>query len=215
MVPRSRGNNLKEIWASYFFDGKEEAHGNIEAGVLANLGDKRTHATLDAFERRKSGERQSEIFEKGLDGFTFSPDGYRQIHGYLFQDVYEWAGEDRQCTLGKGGSTFSQPHYIDMTLEDIFTEINEDKNLKGLSAEDFSARSAEYMNRLNGVHAFREGNGRTNRTFLHMLGEEAGHKININPDKSRNRCLPAMYWPPCPGRHGQARRCRGYSRRAR
>ena len=49
-----------------------------------------------------------------------------------------------------------------------------------LGREEFSTRAAVLMVELNGVHPFREGNGRTQRVFITELAQEAGHKLDFS-----------------------------------
>jgi fido (protein-threonine AMPylation protein) len=53
-----------------------------------------------------------------------------------------------------------------------------------MTAEQFVGRAAEHVSELNAVHPFREGNGRTQRLLLEVMGQNAGHPVdlqNINP----------------------------------
>jgi cell filamentation protein len=87
----------------------------------------------------------------------------RGIHRYLFQDVYEWAGEFRTVDIAKGNSYFAHVPYIESTLKDLFERLSKGQHLHGLNQEGFADRVAEVLGTLNAVHAFREGNGRTQR----------------------------------------------------
>ena len=51
--------------------------------------------------------------------------------------------------------------------------------MRDLSAEEFAARAADHISELNAIHPFREGNGRTQRAFLFMLGRQAGHEVDM------------------------------------
>jgi fido (protein-threonine AMPylation protein) len=60
-----------------------------------------------------------------------------------------------------------------------FAAINAENNLRGLTADQFAARSAEHTCELNAVHPFLDGNGRAQRAFLELLAEQAGHEIDL------------------------------------
>lgn len=180
-----RGSTVDERWNSYFWENNpnehiDPTHGKTDKDVLKNKHGVRNGDDLEILERRLTAARQREMTDNRLEDFSFTPDGYRLIHYHLFQDVYDWAGEDRESVLHKGFSAFTAPEYIDDYLVDIFQEIRDSDNLKGLSQEEFSERAAEYMNRLNSTHPFREGNGRTSRCFLKELSIEAGHEIDLD-----------------------------------
>jgi cell filamentation protein len=52
--------------------------------------------------------------------------------------------------------------------------------LRGLSRDEFAERAAEVMIQINGVHAFRKGNGRTQRVSVCELAGEAGHQLDFS-----------------------------------
>lgn len=111
--------------------------------------------------------------------FPLTPDGYRALHKHLFQDLYEWAGQDRTVNIGKQGSLFAHAPYIANGLNAVFKELGEKNDFRGLSREEFFDRLGHHMNELNAVHPFREGNGRTMRLHAAQIAREAGHPIRI------------------------------------
>lgn len=52
--------------------------------------------------------------------------------------------------------------------------------LRNLDAQTFSRTAAHFLAELNAIHAFREGNGRSQLTFFAMLADDAGHPLNID-----------------------------------
>jgi cell filamentation protein len=118
----------------------------------------------------------------------------KAIHHHLFQDVYEWAGRtrDERVMLSDGtiasepvlrkvdGQPFMQGPLIADTLERITGKLRDENYLRGLGREDFANRAAALMVDLNGVHPFREGNGRTQRVFITELAREAGHRLDFS-----------------------------------
>jgi cell filamentation protein len=108
----------------------------------------------------------------------------REIHRYMLQDVYDWAGEYRTVNTGRTGP-FCKSEYIGIELDKRFATINAEDNLRGLTAAQFVARAAEHMCELNAIHPFLDGNGRALRAFLEVLARQAGHAIDlarIDPD---------------------------------
>lgn len=60
------------------------------------------------------------------------------------------------------------------------------KHLKGTTPDTFADKAAHFLADLNAIHPFREGNGRTQLTFLTLLAETAGHPLTmerLDPDK--------------------------------
>jgi cell filamentation protein len=116
---------------------------------------------------------------------------YRAIHHHLFQDVYDWAGEVRAIRIGKGGNWFCYPEYIDAEMNRIFHDLAAANYLIGLSPRAFSVHAAHVLAEINAVHPFREGNGRTQLTFLAVLAEHAGFAFDDDV-LGRYRVLDAM-----------------------
>jgi cell filamentation protein len=52
--------------------------------------------------------------------------------------------------------------------------------LRNLDAETFSRNAAHFLAELNAIHAFREGNGRSQLTFFAVLADNAGYPPNID-----------------------------------
>ena len=87
--------------------------------------------------------------------------GLKQIHGYLFEGLYEFAGKVRDKNVSKGGFAFANCSYFN----EIFANIESMPD----STED------EILNKyieMNIVHPFMEGNGRATRIWLDMLLKE-------------------------------------------
>ena len=118
----------------------------------------------------------------------------KAIHRHLFRDVYEWAGRtrDERVMLSDGaiaseavlrkvdGEPFIQGPLIADCLERITGKLRDENYLRGLGREDFSNRAAALLVELNGVHAFREGNGRTQRVFISELAQDTSHKLDFS-----------------------------------
>ena len=71
--------------------------------ILKNIPGLRSQKTLDRFEADRVGQRSLELVENPLSGL-FDVAHLQRIHGYLFQDVYEWAGSFRTVDIAKGNS---------------------------------------------------------------------------------------------------------------
>lgn len=60
----------------------------------------------------------------------------------------------------------------------VFSELDRENYLKGLSADAFIDRLAYFYDQLNYIHPFREGNGRVQRIFWSRVAKDAGYHIN-------------------------------------
>lgn len=143
--------------------------------VLKNKADLCDAEALNAYERVASADALLTL----PDDFPFTPDGYRSIHRYLFQDVYDWAGQDRTVDIAKPGAYFCHAQYIASQLEQRFEKITAELACwNDLPDADFAARVAVHVCELNAIHPFREGNGRTLRAWLGLVGARTGHAID-------------------------------------
>jgi len=143
--------------------------------ILRNKLDIRDADLVEEAERQLTLQRLRE----GVPRVPLTPVGYQAIHRHLFQDLYEWAGEFRTVNIAKGGHMFCLAPHIETQLAQRFDLINQENNLRGLTAEQFAARAAEHLVELNAIHPFRDGNGRTQRSFLEELGRQAGHPVDL------------------------------------
>jgi cell filamentation protein len=149
--------------------------------VLINRLGLRSQSELDAFEAEVSAERATQPLPAGRTSYAH----YRAIHKHLFGDVYAWAGKVRTVRISKGGSAFCYPEHIDREMRRLFSTLSAQKHLKGLDARTFAARAAHFLAELNAIHPFREGNGRTQLSFLVELAEHAGHSIPMRDLKPK------------------------------
>jgi cell filamentation protein len=105
---------------------------------------------------------------------------YRAIHHHLFQDVYGWAGRYRTVRLAKGTSMFCYPEHIAREMTRVFSDLKSQAYLRGRSRREFARGAAHFLADLNAIHPFREGNGRTQLTFLALLADYAGHPLDLD-----------------------------------
>jgi cell filamentation protein len=118
--------------------------------------------------------------EEPLPRGRLSASHYRAIHHHLFQDVYTWAGKDRTVRLSKGESAFCYPEHIAAEMKRVFSLLKQQHFLQAQSLHDFGRNAAHFLAELNAIHPFREGNGRTQLTFLALLADQAGHPLDLD-----------------------------------
>ncbi|MCC8097641.1 MAG: Fic family protein [Eubacterium sp.] len=111
-------------------------------------------------EEEISKKRALELFESGkmdsLEAEKFS--SLREIHRFLFGDIYDFAGEIRNVNLAKGGFRFASVMYLNEALKSI-------DNMPQSSFEEITEKYVE----MNIAHPFREGNGRSMRIWLDLM----------------------------------------------
>lgn len=146
--------------------------------TLVNLVGATTPDELDRKETPYVEARLIELAERPVSR-TFDLKHLREIHRRLFQDVYPWAGETRTIDMHRpGGPSFVKWQDIPGELDIIATEVRDRGHLRGLEPTAFAAQAALIYNGLNTTHAFREGNGRTQRAWLSDLAELAGYSFD-------------------------------------
>lgn len=149
--------------------------------VLRNIPGLRDAARLAAFEASKTAQRIYEIRQEPLPG-RFDSSHLKAIHHYVFT----WAGKFRTTVLGKAAQIgvpptwFTAPYLLDEEAERIFGALHRANLLRGLGRVPFARQCAQLMARINNLHPFREGNGRTQRLFIHSMARAAGHELHFD-----------------------------------
>jgi len=100
------------------------------------------------------------------------------IHKYLFQDVYEWAGELRTVNMSKGQFSFARVVSLESDMTEIHSKLLTENFLRDLDKEQFVEKFTEIYRDLNALHPFRDGNARATREFIGQLAREAGYTLD-------------------------------------
>lgn len=149
--------------------------------ILKNRFGTKNQKELDILEHEYSDYRVAQILSLDTLEITgFGINTLSRIHRHLFSDVYDWAGKPRTEDIAKGGMAFMHFEDIVSAARSIKPYIEERNDFKGLESGEFIRQIANVHSFLNTVHLFREGNGRTNRTFLKLLARSAGYEIHYS-----------------------------------
>ena len=147
--------------------------------VLKNKFDIRNEKQLDIMEQSVTSmliaKAAIEIPFENVD-FEF----YKNIHKYVFADIYDWAGTIRTVNMSKKGTNFCPADKIEERGQRIFQRLMELDFLKGIKGDDFIIEFTDLYCDLNYLHPFREGNGRTQRLFLSMLVSNLGMSLDFS-----------------------------------
>lgn len=107
-----------------------------------------------------------------------------KMHHYIFQDLYDWAGEPRVIAIYKeedvlGGMSveYSDPFDITKDTHFILSDMRK-KAWKNMTREQAATEFCDSLARLWKVHPFREGNTRTTITFCCQYADEIGLNMN-------------------------------------
>ena len=104
----------------------------------------------------------------------------KNLHRYVFSDIYNWAGNIRTVNMSKKGTNFCDYKEIELNGNRIFCRLVNTDFLKRLHARDFLDEFTDIFCELNFLHPFREGNGRIQRLFLTMLLKNLDKKIDFS-----------------------------------
>ena len=119
-------------------------------------------------EERISKKKAAELFENGmldtLEAGTF--ESLKAIHKYLFEDIYDFAGELRNVNIAKGNFRFVPLMYLEAALA----------NIDKMPQSTFDEIVEKYVE-MNIAHPFREGNGRSTRIWLDCIFKKEIGKV--------------------------------------
>ena len=101
------------------------------------------------------------------------------IHRLLFAGIFEWAGQFRTTDIDKEGTDFLPAAELETAIEQLFADLASENLLRDLPREQFIGHLAQYYARLNYIHPFREGNGRTQRLFWGQVALHAGWTVDF------------------------------------
>ncbi|MBQ8182603.1 MAG: Fic family protein [Clostridia bacterium] len=111
---------------------------------------------------------------------TYDFEHYKQIHEYLFKDLYVWAGQIRTVDISKKGTYFTSVEDIEAIAEACFNRLKSCNYFKNLEFDEFIENIVDFYCTTNMLHPFREGNGRTQRVFIAQLIRFCGYDINFS-----------------------------------
>ncbi len=136
---------------------------------------------LRTLEEAYAHSRIQELAETPVEG-RFDYDHMKAIHGHIFQDVYEWAGQERVGPDGfmtkDGHAYYPAGPALTAAAEAEYAKLASKDFLRGLEPKEFVDQLAESWGELNVIHFAREGNTRSQFVFFSQLAEQAGYRID-------------------------------------
>lgn len=125
-------------------------------------------AELARIEEKISKKRAKELFESGalnrMEAGTF--EALAEIHKYLFEEIYDFAGEIRNVNISKGNFRFAPVMYLQAATE----------NIEKMPQSTYDEIIEKYVE-MNAAHPFREGNGRSTRIWLDLILKKEINKV--------------------------------------
>ena len=140
-----------------------------------------------------------------IDNFELSADYLKYVHKYLFQDVYEFAGEFRNINFSKHEKILNNDSvaYGDCkTLKESLEydiSLEKEKNYKDMNVVEVINNITKFSSSIWQVHPFREGNTRTIALFIEKYLISLGYEVDntLFKDKSvyfRNALVRSNYF---------------------
>ena len=141
---------------------------------------------LDIRDEQKLSEAEAAIVFGKLTMLKQTPvqgefdfEHYKQLHHFLFCDIYDWAGQIRDINLSKKGTDFVSADQIDACAKSCFQRLQSFR-AEELSQRELAEEVADFYHTINMLHPFREGNGRVQRAFFEQWAEERlGCSLNL------------------------------------
>jgi len=138
---------------------------------------------LARIEEKISKKKAMQLFESGyldsLEAGKFV--ALSEIHKYLFEEIYDFAGKVRSVNLAKGNFRFAPVMYLGVALDNI-------ESMPQLNYDEIIEKYVE----MNIVHPFRDGNGRSTRIWLDLILKKELCKIIDWSKVDKNDYLLAM-----------------------
>lgn len=151
--------------------------------VLRNLLDIKNEKLLEEAESSITYVKLLDIDDK-ICGDVFDYQRIKDIHAYIFGDLYEWAGKERGINIVKGervlgGDTvrYADTNSIETEMEAALKELNQ-VNWEVLDISETAELFSKLIAKIWQIHPFREGNTRTIITFATQFAERHGFRMN-------------------------------------
>ncbi|MCL2111566.1 MAG: Fic family protein [Clostridiales bacterium] len=162
----------------YKYNDSDYVYTDPKTGVLRNKHGIEDEQLLHITESLDATTRLIELAAKPIK--IKSADSLLKIHGYIFQDTYDWAGKVRTVEISKQGKPFHPTDRFDAGFLYVNNLIDEYRGL-GDEPRALAKCLALILDAVNTLHPFREGNGRTQREFIRTLALEKGYRLDLNP----------------------------------
>ncbi|MDO4887757.1 MAG: Fic family protein [Actinomycetaceae bacterium] len=184
----ARKTSPQRAWDDYFIPGTFVLR-NKFTGPGYPYGES-DPARLQQLEEQFTSIRLAELRIDPLPG-RFDYDHMKAIHHHIFQDVYEWAGQERTAPTDgpmtkEGHAYYPAGPALTAAAEAQYVKIAEANYLRGLDRGAIVTELAERWGELNVVHSFREGNTRAQFVFFFELCEQAGYCLDTEAFRPGN-----------------------------
>ncbi len=147
--------------------------------TLVNKLDIKDSKLLEEYEKSTVALKLLSLEKQGISG-NFDMTHFSNIHKFLFDEIYLFAGLFRTENIAKDNFRFAEWEYIESELNKLLDNLKNENYLQNLDKHSLAERLAYYTAELNVLHPFREGNGRTTREFIRQLALKNNYYLNFN-----------------------------------
>lgn len=166
----------RKQYYSYQYEDPDNIYTYPNSKVLINKLDEQDFEKLQQSEYRMVASQVLKLIAQPIE--VRSMKDILKIHEFLFQDLYWWAGKYRTVNISKQGHTFmamqsfgTAESYMNSLLQDYYKNAN--------TRDEIIKHLALILDNENYLHPFREGNGRTQREVIRVLGLVKGYESEI------------------------------------
>ena len=145
--------------------------------VLKNKLNIRDRDELKRAEEEITALKQYMLMESPING-RFTKTQLMNIHRFLFEDIYPFAGHIRREQISKGDTMFFPPHLIGQELDKVFFKLHSEKMMHEKDRKHQIEHLSYIMSELNIIHPFREGNGRSIRELIRCMALHYGFSLD-------------------------------------
>lgn len=167
----------RKQYDSYQYEDPDNIYTYPNSKVLINKLDEQDFEKLQQAEYRTVASQVLKLIARPIE--VHSVKDILKIHEFLFQDLYWWAGQYRKVNISKQGHAFmamqsfgTAESYMNSLLQDYYKNVN--------TRDEIIKHLALILDSENYLHPFREGNERTQREVIRVLGLVKGYDSEIN-----------------------------------
>lgn len=166
---------------NYIYIDPDSAYTYLGSSVLINKYNIKDRTVLEKKEYEITVNRLFDLTLRPIEVQSMSD--IREIHHYLFEELYDWAGQYRKVNISKDGNAFMAMQAFD-TGEQYLNQLITTYHMTAVSKEVIAHDLAVILDNLNHMHPFREGNGRTQRESIRSLALSKGYELLLMMDES-------------------------------
>lgn len=167
---------VRKQYQDYSYIDPEQIYTYPNSCVLINKFDERDGDKQRELEYQLVARQSLKLYLNPIG--VYSVTDIQMIHHFLFQDMYDWAGQYRKVNISKNGDAFL-PIQSFGQAESYLNQLIASYHKQSSSRAEMITSLVDILDNLNYFHPFREGNGRTQREVIRSLAFMKGYECEI------------------------------------